>query len=70
MGNSAGGNIAYHVGLHVVTYVDQLMPLKIQWLILHQSFFGGVENTPSKIRSANDKMVPPHVMDIMWDPWG
>ncbi|KAL7107221.1 hypothetical protein ACP275_06G040600 [Erythranthe tilingii] len=68
MGTSAGGNIAYHVGLReVVTCVDQPNPLKIQGLILHQPFFGGVERTPSEIRLATDKVLPPLVADIMWD---
>ncbi|KAI3458226.1 hypothetical protein Pfo_014889 [Paulownia fortunei] len=67
MGSSAGGNIVYHVGLRAVTSVEQLMPLKIQGLILHQPFLGGAERTPSEIRLANDKLFPPSVADIMWN---
>ncbi|EYU25033.1 hypothetical protein ABFS82_06G040000 [Erythranthe guttata] len=67
MGTSAGGNIAYHVGLRECVDVDQPKPLKIQGLILHQPFFGGVERTPSEIRLAGDKVLPPLLSDIMWD---
>ncbi|KAL0299457.1 UNVERIFIED_CONTAM: putative carboxylesterase [Sesamum radiatum] len=67
MGTSAGGNIAYHVGLRAVTCVDRLMPVKIQGLILHHPYFGGVERTPSEVRLANDKVFPPCVADVMWD---
>ncbi|KAK4431559.1 putative carboxylesterase [Sesamum alatum] len=67
MGSSAGGNIVYHVGLRAVTCVERLMPLKIQGLILHHPFFGGVERTPSEIRLANNKAFPTSVADILWD---
>ncbi|KAL8469569.1 hypothetical protein ACS0TY_032422 [Phlomoides rotata] len=66
MGSSAGGNIAFCVGLDAVTAVDQLTPLKIEGLILHQPFFGGVERTPSEMRLVRDKMVPPHLNDLAW----
>ncbi|KAL8462073.1 hypothetical protein ACS0TY_033230 [Phlomoides rotata] len=66
MGSSAGGNIAFCVGLDAVTTVDQLTPLKIEGLILHQPFFGGVERTPSEMRLVRDKMVPPHLNDLAW----
>ncbi|KAG8381415.1 hypothetical protein BUALT_Bualt06G0119700 [Buddleja alternifolia] len=66
MGTSAGGNIAYHVGLRAVMSGDDLMPLKIQGLILHQPYFGGVQRTPSEIRLADAEVCPPSVADIMW----
>ncbi|XVF81813.1 hypothetical protein PTKIN_Ptkin15bG0186100 [Pterospermum kingtungense] len=43
MGSSAGGNISYHVGLRAAGAVDELEPLKIKGLVLHQPFFGGTE---------------------------
>lgn len=67
IGTSAGGNIPYHVGLRAAACVDQLMPLKIQGLILHHPFFGGVERTPSEIRLVRDKFLPLIVTDIFWD---
>lgn len=65
MGSSAGANIAYNVGLRAV--VDEMMPLKIQGLILQAPFFGGVERTPSEMRSVNDAVFPLRVSDLMWD---
>ncbi|KAL2556009.1 putative carboxylesterase [Forsythia ovata] len=67
MGSSAGGNIAYHIGLRAVGCVDDLNPVKIRGLILHQPFFGGIERTRSEIRLVNDKVIPPCVTDIMWE---
>ncbi|KAH7557532.1 hypothetical protein ACOSP7_027329 [Xanthoceras sorbifolium] len=67
MGTSAGGNIAYHVGLRAAAEVDHLMPLKIEGLILHHSFFGGVKRTGSELRLANDPILPICVTDVMWE---
>ncbi|KAK6119732.1 hypothetical protein DH2020_046525 [Rehmannia glutinosa] len=68
MGTSAGGNIAYHVGLRAaVCAVDELGPVKVNGLILHQPFFGGVERTPSEIKLATDTILPLAVSDIMWE---
>ncbi|CAI9767637.1 unnamed protein product [Fraxinus pennsylvanica] len=65
MGSSAGGTIAYHIGLRAVR--DDLNPVKIIGLILHQPFFGGVKRTQSELRLVNDKVLPPCVTDIMWE---
>ncbi|XVF18258.1 hypothetical protein REPUB_Repub11eG0005600 [Reevesia pubescens] len=67
MGGSAGGNIAYQLGLRAAEQVDNLLPLKIKGLILHQPFFGGVERTESELRSMNDPNFPPCVSDLMWE---
>ncbi|XP_051143324.1 probable carboxylesterase 120 [Andrographis paniculata] len=67
MGSSAGGNIAYHVGLRAISTVDDLLPLKIRGLILQQPFFGGVERTASEIRLVKDRVLPPVSSDVAWD---
>ncbi|XVF84240.1 hypothetical protein PTKIN_Ptkin17bG0009900 [Pterospermum kingtungense] len=67
MGGSAGGNIAYQLGLRAAEQADNLLPLKIKGLILHQPFFGGVERTESELRSINDPAFPPSVSDLMWE---
>ncbi|KAK4337925.1 hypothetical protein RND71_042412 [Anisodus tanguticus] len=41
MGTSAGGNIAYNLGLCAAACWDNLKPLEIKGLILNQPFFGG-----------------------------
>ncbi|KAJ8752922.1 hypothetical protein K2173_008657 [Erythroxylum novogranatense] len=66
MGSSAGGNIAYQVGLRGAT-VDDLEPLKIKGLILQQPFFGGVKRTESEMRLANDALLPLTVTDLLWN---
>ncbi|KAL3497781.1 hypothetical protein ACH5RR_040513 [Cinchona calisaya] len=67
MGSSAGGNIAYHVGLSASSFADDLRPLNIKGLILHQPFFGGNKRTQSELRALNDKILPPCVSDVMWE---
>ena len=67
MGSSAGGNIAYHVGLRAAGVVHELEPLKIKGLILHHPFFGGSQRSASELRLMNDPVLPPIVSDLMWD---
>lgn len=67
MGTSAGGNIAYHVGSSASSSADDLQPLNIKGVILHQPFFGGNKRTGSELRAVNDKILPPCVSDIMWE---
>ncbi|KAL3819126.1 hypothetical protein ACJIZ3_005031 [Penstemon smallii] len=63
MGTSAGANAAYNICLRA----DDVKPLKINGLILHQPFFGGVERTASETRLANAKVLPLCVSDLMWE---
>ena len=67
MGSSAGGNIAYHVGLRVSTTVDLFDPLKIRGLILHHPFFGGAQRTESELSSVNNPDLPLGTCDLIWE---
>ncbi|XP_031260621.1 probable carboxylesterase 120 [Pistacia vera] len=67
MGTSAGGNIVYHVGLRAASQIDELFPLKVKGLILHQPFIGGVKRTESELRLMNNPVFPACVSDLMWD---
>ncbi|GLT84103.1 hypothetical protein SLE2022_023540 [Rubroshorea leprosula] len=67
MGTSAGSNIAYHAGLRAATVVDELVPLRIRGLILHQPFFSGVQRSGSELRNMNVPVFPLAVADMMWD---
>ncbi|KAK8627903.1 hypothetical protein V6N13_135500 [Hibiscus sabdariffa] len=67
MGSSAGGNIAYHVGLRAAGMVQELQPLKIKGLVLHQPFFGGKQRSASELRLMSDPVLPPMISDVMWD---
>ncbi|KAH7557535.1 hypothetical protein ACOSP7_027334 [Xanthoceras sorbifolium] len=67
MGSSAGGNIACHAGLRVATEVDNLLPLQIKGMILHQPFFGGVKRSSSELRLINDMVLPVCASDVLWD---
>ncbi|CAI9095379.1 OLC1v1031318C1 [Oldenlandia corymbosa var. corymbosa] len=66
MGTSAGGTIAYHVGLRAAAGGDDLMPVQIKGLVLHHAFFGGIQRTDSEVRLAHDKVVPLCVTDLAW----
>ncbi|KAI7730351.1 hypothetical protein M8C21_025108 [Ambrosia artemisiifolia] len=68
MGSSAGGNLAYHVGLRVSEQVSALKPLEIKGLILHNPYFGGVERMDSEIRLASAQTdFTLSLSDAMWD---
>ncbi|CAA7017009.1 unnamed protein product [Microthlaspi erraticum] len=67
MGTSAGGNLAYNVGLRSADSVVDLIPLQIRGLILHHPFFGGEERCGSEIKLVNDQVCPPVVTDVFWD---
>lgn len=67
MGSSAGGNIVYHVGIQAASKADDLFPLKIKGLILHQPFIGGVKRTESELRLMNNPVFPLSVSDLMWE---
>ncbi|KAF3960813.1 hypothetical protein CMV_014502 [Castanea mollissima] len=66
MGTSAGGNIAYHVGLRASTAVGDFEPLKIKGLILHHLFFGGSKRTESELRLFNNPVLPLCSTDLIW----
>ncbi|XP_038696859.1 probable carboxylesterase 120 [Tripterygium wilfordii] len=68
MGSSAGGNLAYHVGLRVAAAgVDQFKPLKINGLILHYPYFGGAKRCESELRLINSHLMPPWLSDPAWE---
>ncbi|CAI9784962.1 unnamed protein product [Fraxinus pennsylvanica] len=64
MGESAGGNIAYHAALRATKF--NLRPMRIQGVILDQAFFGGVERTSSELRLVEDARLPLYVNDAYW----
>lgn len=66
MGTSAGGNIVYHAGLRAAAEADDLLPLKIRGLVLHQPGFGGSKRTGSELRLADDRILPEFVLDVLW----
>ncbi|KAL9240408.1 hypothetical protein vseg_014633 [Gypsophila vaccaria] len=67
MGSSAGGNIAYHAAARAFDIVDDLHPLRLKGLILHQPFFGGLKRTESEIRFANNPFLPLSGNDLFWE---
>ncbi|XP_050220842.1 carboxylesterase 1-like [Mercurialis annua] len=67
MGSSAGANIAYRAALRLAEKGDDLEPIKIKGLILHQPFFGGIKRTESELRLVNDRVLPLCVNDLMWE---
>ncbi|KAJ4716952.1 Alpha/beta hydrolase-3 [Melia azedarach] len=66
LGDSAGGNIAYHAGLRAACEVHNLLPLNIRGLILFKPFFGGVKRTESELRLANELDLPLSASDSLW----
>ncbi|XP_043705473.1 carboxylesterase 1-like [Telopea speciosissima] len=67
MGDSAGSNIAYHAGLRATAVTNEIEPVKIAGVILHQPFFGGLERTGSELRLVNDQILPLSSNDLMWE---
>ncbi|XP_074318982.1 carboxylesterase 1-like [Silene latifolia] len=67
MGESAGGNITYHVGLKAAVQSNDFKPLVIKGLVLIQPFFGGLDRTGSEIRLENDPILRLEICDFMWE---
>ncbi|KNA20009.1 hypothetical protein SOVF_055920 [Spinacia oleracea] len=67
MGESAGGNIAYMVGLRASLLVRELNPLIIKGLVLVQPFFGGLNRTGSELRKPASVGLPLVITDLMWN---
>ncbi|XP_043718066.1 probable carboxylesterase 8 [Telopea speciosissima] len=68
MGGSAGANIVYYVAFRLWSLgLDQLQPVKISGLILHQPFVGGVQRKASELRKVDDPLVPYPSTDLMWE---
>ncbi|CAH8387737.1 unnamed protein product [Eruca vesicaria subsp. sativa] len=65
MGTSAGGNLAYNVGIR--SAATDLSPLRIRGMILHHPFFGGEERCGSEIRLVDDQVCPTSVSDVFWE---
>lgn len=63
MGESAGGNIVYNVGLWSSSLTRELNPLIIRGLVLIQPFFGGAN--PSSSKDSGD--FPLVVRDLLWN---
>ncbi|KAL9232948.1 hypothetical protein vseg_008004 [Gypsophila vaccaria] len=64
MGSSAGGTLAYKVGLRISTMVEKYNPMKIKGWILHSPSFGGSNRTRSEVNHVNDSVVPLSVIDL------
>ncbi|XP_030439729.1 probable carboxylesterase 120 [Syzygium oleosum] len=68
MGTSAGGNIAYHVGLRACgAAAADLEPLVIRGLILHHPGFGRSKRTESEVRFFNNPTLPVNGADLLWE---
>ncbi|XP_074281928.1 carboxylesterase 1-like [Silene latifolia] len=67
MGSSAGGNIAYHSAIRALDIVNELQPLRLKGLILHQPFFGGSKRTGSEIRHIDHPCLPLSGNDLFWE---
>ncbi|CAO2838938.1 unnamed protein product [Amaranthus hypochondriacus] len=65
MGESAGGNIAYTLGIRASYLVDQLGPMVIKGLVLMQPFFGQVSRTETELYANGG--LPLEVTDLMWN---
>ncbi|CAO2838941.1 unnamed protein product [Amaranthus hypochondriacus] len=67
MGESAGGNIVYTVGLRASQLIKKLKPLDIRGLVLIQPFFGGMNRTQSEISLPDSSGLPLVITDLMWN---
>ncbi|KAL9225270.1 hypothetical protein vseg_001216 [Gypsophila vaccaria] len=67
MGESAGANVVYNVGLKMSAQIDDFKPLVIKGLVLVQPFFGGLDRTGSETRLAHHPVVSLDTCDVIWE---
>lgn len=67
MGESAGGNIAYAVGLRASIIARELKPLVIRGVVMIQPFFGAVKRTRSELRLPDSAGLPLVLTDLFWN---
>ncbi|KAK7270535.1 hypothetical protein RIF29_23751 [Crotalaria pallida] len=72
MGESAGGNIVYNVGLRAAAEFDHhdhihVRPLKITSLVMIHPFFGGTKRTASELRLEQNTTLPVAITDMLWN---
>lgn len=57
----------FNAGLRAAAEVNGFGPLKIEGLILHQPFFGGLERTGSELRLGDGSFLTLKGSDLMWE---
>ncbi|XP_074318983.1 carboxylesterase 1-like [Silene latifolia] len=67
MGESAGGNITYHVGLKAAVQSNDFKPLVIKGLVLIQPFLGRLNRTKPETQLENDVVRQLELCDFMWE---
>ncbi|MCO5592350.1 hypothetical protein L7F22_046352 [Adiantum nelumboides] len=66
IGDSAGGNIVYHVASMAAAAGSSLSPLRIVGCMLLFPFFGGEQRTASELQLANQFMLDLETSDWLW----
>ncbi|CAO2838939.1 unnamed protein product [Amaranthus hypochondriacus] len=65
MGESAGGNIAYTIGVKASHFAKKLVPMEIKGMVLIQPFFDQINRTESELTARG--ALPLEVTDLMWN---